>query len=142
MALKLSDYFKASNIRDFVQGEWNMFKNYSTFFKLSQHSREQALYRAVLCRPCHIKGSCIECGCSTPDLFYAPHKEDAGGKWGEMLNAEDWEKFKEEHEIVITEQDLQMFKEGVMEQIPTSIKRIQKEKDAKLTSNKEDNNEI
>lgn len=72
----ISDYFKYKNIRDYVQGTYNY------YFKdnIETHRREQAFYRAYLCKPCLDNGKCMHCGCATPHLFFAPNKVDANGK--------------------------------------------------------------
>ena len=99
MKKKLKDVLNSSNIRNFVEGTWNHFKDTSSLFNLQPHVQEQAFYRAWLCQPCYAKGSCILCGCTTPQMFYSPKKEDAGNKWGEMMTPDKWEKFKEENGI-------------------------------------------
>jgi hypothetical protein len=97
--LKLGDYFKIDNIKNFVEGKWNKFKGYSTFLRLEQHLREQAIYRAILCRECYVNEICLLCGCQTPDMFYAPAKECPDDKWKTMLSKDQWEEFKEINEI-------------------------------------------
>jgi hypothetical protein len=97
--IKLSDYFKLSNIRNFIEGSWNKFKSHSNFLKLEEHLREQALYRAVLCKECYKEGQCVVCGCRTPDMFYAPKKECPSKEWGEMLSKEEWDKKKGQESI-------------------------------------------
>jgi hypothetical protein len=98
---KLKEILNKSNIQNFVQGTWNHFKDNSNFFELSTHVKEQAFYRAWLCQPCYAKGSCLLCGCKTPEMFYSPNKTDAGEKWGKMLNKYEWEEFKKEKGIIL-----------------------------------------
>ena len=56
-----------------------MAKQHSSFLRLEEHIREQAIYRALLCSECHQNGECLIRGCSTPDMFYAPKKECPDG---------------------------------------------------------------
>ena len=79
-----------------MQGYWNLFnKKYNT---LAQHIKEQAVWRASKCPACLSNGSCSNCGCSTPALFYAPRKTDSDGKWHEMLDQNEWNDYKETDE--------------------------------------------
>lgn len=94
------------DIKNYVEGNLNMYKQRSTFIKLPIHIQEQAVVRAFLCAPCLKAGACSECGCSTPELFYAPKKVDEMGKWGEMYSAEEWEEYKKEQNLTIPDIDL------------------------------------
>jgi hypothetical protein len=124
--LKLSDYFKISNVQNFIEGKWNKFKSHSNFLKLEVHLREQALYRAVLCTPCLKNGSCFVCGCSTPDMFYASKKECPEKLWGKMMTKSEWETFKESEGIDASMFDGFDFEELMkddLEGLPDWIKR-------------------
>lgn len=135
MPIKLRDYFKLSNIRDFVEGKWNMAKQHSSFLRLEEHIREQAIYRALLCSECHQNGECLICGCSTPDMFYAPKKECPDGAWTKMLDKSEWEKFKLENEIddidTLDIDTLSKFKTDDLEGLPEWLRRKMLEEDAK-----------
>jgi len=61
---------------------------------LPAHYRDQAEWRAYLCKDCLETGKCKECGCKTPQMFYAPNKKDKLDKWGPMLSKKEWEKMK------------------------------------------------
>jgi hypothetical protein len=98
--LTWKDYFNVKNIRNYAQGHWNKMLD-ARFNHLEDHIKEQALYRANLCKPCYDNGKCTECGCSTPVMFFSPSKVDAKGKWGKMLNKEQWETFKKENELPV-----------------------------------------
>jgi len=98
---KLSDYFKPDNIKNYLNGRFNKFR--AEWDILPAHIMEQALYRAILCKPCYDAGKCHGCGCPTPDMFYSTTKVDSDGKWDKMLNKEDWDIFKEENEIDLAE---------------------------------------
>lgn len=102
--LTLKDYLSMSNISNFINGTFNKLKD--DFELLQPHIKEQALYRAILCKPCYDNGSCLECGCKTPDMFYSVNKTDANGKWGKMLNADAWEIFKQNNHIELDQLDI------------------------------------
>jgi len=88
-----------NNIKDFVQGYYNYFRNYLDDESLPKHVREQALYRAMQCVGCLNNGKCTECGCATPAMFFSPGKEDSLGRWGKMIDSAEWEIFKSENNI-------------------------------------------
>lgn len=74
-----------------------MSDNFHSFppFKL-----EQVFYRAMLCEPCLQNGSCLHCGCKTPNMFYSVRKECGNHLWGEMFHKEEnWEKFKQDNNL-------------------------------------------
>jgi hypothetical protein len=97
--LTWKDYFDTNNIRNFVNGYWNKLKDDSHYMSLQPHIKEQILYRMNLCKECYVNGSCIECGCKTPEMFYAQAKVDSKGRWDKMMNKEKWEEFKQEKEL-------------------------------------------
>jgi hypothetical protein len=87
--MKISDITPA-NIMNFIQGNINFYINQN-----ARHHLEQFLYRAYLCRDCLENGKCPHCGCTTPQMFFAPNKEDALGKWPTFFyNEEEWEAYK------------------------------------------------
>lgn len=131
--IKLGEYFKMSNIRNFIEGSWNKFKSHSKFLTLDEHIKEQAVYRAILCKDCYNNGHCLHCGCATPDMFFAPNKVDHQKKWDKMLGKDEWEKFKEENEITNLDFDFTKIKENDLEDIPKWLqKKMDKENDKKV----------
>lgn len=97
--MQLKDILNSNNIRDFVGGNYLMWKDQLTNKGIPYYVKEQALYRAILCRPCLVKGKCLICECRTPNMFFSKNKVDSGGKWGKMLDVENWEAFKKEKGI-------------------------------------------
>ena len=77
-----------SDIKNFIQGNYNYFTQNST------HINEQASMRQFMCSSCLSNGSCLSCGCKTPNMFYSPNKSDSLLRWGPMLDSESWEEFK------------------------------------------------
>lgn len=82
------------NVRNYVEG--NIFAALEK--NLPDHISEQAMYRMALCLDCLKNGRCLKCGCKTPQLFYAPMKQD--DKWGPMMSKSEWEKFKTTREYL------------------------------------------
>lgn len=88
--MKISD-ITPHNILNFVQGNINFYLNQN-----ATHHLEQFLYRAYLCRDCLENGKCPHCGCTTPQMFFAPNKQDAMDRWPAFFyKEEDWEAFKQ-----------------------------------------------
>jgi hypothetical protein len=79
------------NVKAFIQGHLRSY--YAKYDLLPEHIREQVEYRSIACKPCLQAGQCAVCKCKTPELFFAD-KACPGGKYGEMLDAENWDKFK------------------------------------------------
>jgi hypothetical protein len=97
--MKLRDIMNPTNVRDFIEGNYMMWKDQLRNSGIAKHYKEQAIYRALLCRPCLVNGRCVECGCKTPNMFFSINKEDSQKKWGKMLEAEEWEAFKKDNDI-------------------------------------------
>lgn len=85
-----------SNIRNFVEG--NYYHLLHQFDSEPVHIKEQALLRMSKCPDCLTNLKC-GCGCTVPNLFYSPNKEDHQHRWTKMLSPEDWHKFKLENKI-------------------------------------------
>jgi hypothetical protein len=92
--MKLKDILNPKNVRNFVEGNYMMWKDQLSNVGIQKHYKEQAIYRALLCRPCLDNGRCLICKCKTPNMFFSINKEDSDGKWGKMLEAKEWEAFK------------------------------------------------
>lgn len=90
--MKIKD-ITPSNIRNFVEGNINFYtKSYP------RYQLEQFLYRAYLCKPCLENGKCTHCGCKTPQMFFAPRKQDSQDKWPPFYFHEiDWDEYKRKH---------------------------------------------
>lgn len=82
------------NIRNFIQGNYYALKDMLGDNKIPTHIKEQAVYRALLCSKCLVKGSCEVCGCSTPNMFFSPLKTDPRGLWSSMLGPDKWKQEK------------------------------------------------
>lgn len=95
-SIKISDV-TPDNIRNFVSGNYNFYvSNYNKPDKI--HQLEQFMYRAYLCRDCLENGKCKHCGCTTPNLFFAPRKMDSENKWPPFFfDMEGWDEYKQRH---------------------------------------------
>jgi len=79
-----------SDVRAFIEGNTNF---YLSRAKTPKHIKEQILYRMLKCAPCTLseKKKCKYCSCPTPQVFFAPHKQDPKGNWEpKFLSPEDW----------------------------------------------------
>jgi hypothetical protein len=86
-----------NNVYDYIEGNSRAL---STLFKpLPQYIKEQVYYRSSQCQPCLEKGSCTECGCATPGLFYASKRACEALRWGPMVNEKDWKEFKKQNNL-------------------------------------------
>lgn len=89
------------NVGSFLQGYARMFTD--AFGLLEDHKKEQVVWRSRQAKECMDAKHCTYCGCSTPGKFYSDGAcEDPVKKcYPEMMNAEDWEVFKQINSIVI-----------------------------------------
>lgn len=78
---------------NFFDGFTNLVK--SRYTALEPHILDQAEWRAYQCFDCFQAGKCHHCGCSAPAIFFSEKYVDKQGKWGRMLNAEQWESYKQ-----------------------------------------------
>lgn len=68
---------------------------------LPKHKKEQFEWRLMVANPkCIEGGSCIICGCYTPQLQMTDAACE-GKCYPEMMNEEDWKNFKKQNQIII-----------------------------------------
>ena len=78
-------------------------KRYSVF--ASVHVIEQIHYRFLNCpaclkaKACIGQGDCEGCGCDIPDKMLVLWETDDCGKWGPVLDKEEWEEYKRVNEV-------------------------------------------
>ena len=58
---------------------------------------EQILWKSIMCPMCKAKGECVECGCNFHDLSVAKNSVCSAGRWGVVMNAKDWEEYKNKY---------------------------------------------
>ena len=91
----MKNKIKISDIFAYIVGNYR-FALYNSDFKflIRKHIREQYEWRLTLMNPeCYNSGSCIKCGCDTPNLQMAS-KACKGMCYEEFADKKHWEAFK------------------------------------------------
>lgn len=55
---------------------------------------EIVVYRSIMCRECLEKGSCVNCGCKSPDNFMVLENWCSAGNWNQTT-IDQWNEYKE-----------------------------------------------
>lgn len=55
---------------------------------------QMVAYRAAQCFQCVVNGSCVGCGCTTPDNMFAAKNDCSEGFWGPIMSDADWREFR------------------------------------------------
>lgn len=58
---------------------------------------EQIQFKAIMCPECKDGGSCVHCGCNFQDLQVSKISTCSQGRWGKVMEHEDWEKYKNKY---------------------------------------------
>lgn len=88
----------SKNIFNYIQGNARLIA--SEFGFESEHMKEQVAYRMLICKKsCSVNGACEHCGCDLPGRFFTTDSCNNGEKFPDLMNAEDWNKFKIENGI-------------------------------------------
>jgi hypothetical protein len=89
-----------NKIFQFVEGHLKMFGD--KFNLLPEHQKEQFLFRVSICKnDCLKSRQCIYCGCSVPGKLYVSESCNGGERFPDMMNPEEWEKYKKDKKIKI-----------------------------------------
>ncbi len=89
-----------NKIFQFIEGHLKMFGD--KFNLLPEHQKEQFLFRVSLCKDdCFKSRKCIYCGCSVPGKLYVSESCNGGERFPDMMNPEEWEKYKKDKNIKI-----------------------------------------
>lgn len=81
-----------------------MFFNEKTKFLIPLHYQQQFIYRINTAnKSCISNGSCIVCGCSTPDLMFKPSPCDADC-YPRLMRRKEWDEFRKSY-LVADEYD-------------------------------------
>jgi hypothetical protein len=87
-------------IFQFIEGNLKMLGD--QFDLMSQHQKEQVLYRSQICKDdCMKFGYCIECGCSVPGKLYVKESCNGGKRFPDLMSREDWKKYKSDNNIIV-----------------------------------------
>lgn len=114
------------NVWYFIQGYIRMFVITNIPGLMRSHIRDQYYYRILRADKCYSNGSCIGCGCKTPEVFFANKAcslekyEDRSFRkllagrtsvcYGKMMNRKKWEKFKKHTvHLMLGEKDYKRF---------------------------------
>ena len=63
---------------------------------------EQYMYRKLACLQCTPQDGCPHCTCDFPIKMQTPKAACEVGEWGEMMEEDEWQSYKEENKIVFT----------------------------------------
>ena len=85
------------NIKHWIEGNGNMLLN--SIGMLPEQIIEQVAYRSLKCIGCLSEGKCKYCGCDLPGKFYVTESCNNGDIFPDLMNEEDWNKFKIDNEI-------------------------------------------
>jgi hypothetical protein len=90
--MKIGQYdITAKNIRSFIVGTTNKMGEDLGFKMLDCQERIQAELRSIACFMCSEYGKCVDCKCTTPDMYYDQSKVCSTGRWGPMMNNNQWD---------------------------------------------------
>lgn len=87
-------------IKQFVEGNLNKLED--DLIGKPEYYKEQIIYRASKCSDCYEKGECSVCGCALPAKHYVAESCNDGERFPDLMNEEDWEAYKKEHDIKVT----------------------------------------
>lgn len=95
--MKIKDILNLKNVSKFVEG--NAKEMYDKLVGLPKHTKQQVMYRLSQCADdCVIEGKCKECGCRLPGKAFVTESCNPE-RFPNLMNEEDWDKFKEENGI-------------------------------------------
>ena len=87
-----------NKIYQYFQGNLRLLGSH--FNTLSPHLKEQVIYRMTICEEdCVKSGKCKYCLCDLPGKFYTDISCNLGEKFPDLMEKEDWEIYKKEHDI-------------------------------------------
>ena len=96
--MKIKDIFNIKNISHFIEGYSKYF--YDNLVGLPDYIREQIVYRLFLCKDdCVPNKKCKYCGCNPTKKVFVSTSCNNGERFPDLMNKEDWEKFKEKNNI-------------------------------------------
>lgn len=76
---------KPSDVTNLIDGTVNYYVKV-----LPKYQQQQVELRQFLCSTCNSAGKCKICNCKTPQMFYAPLKQDSESKWAEFMSEAQW----------------------------------------------------
>lgn len=87
-------------ILQFIEGNIKMLGD--KFHLLSDHEKEQVMYRAQVCKDeCVELGYCVYCGCDIPGKLYVKQSCNSGERFPDIMSKSDWDQFKIDNNIIL-----------------------------------------
>jgi hypothetical protein len=72
-----------------------------------KYKQEQVTWRLLICKEdCVKNGECEYCGCPPHRKAFVDESCNGGDRYPDMMNADDWEKFKNEKNIELDEEGI------------------------------------
>lgn len=100
--MKLTD-ITLKNISSFLEGNYKYYKD--KFFTYPDYLKEQVIYRLSKCeKDCLKLDECINCGCNPRKKAFVVDSCNPD-RFPDLMDKEDWDKFKKENNIEIDESD-------------------------------------
>lgn len=88
-----------NSIKEYIEGNLSMLQD--DFIGKPYHFKEQIIYRQSKCSDCLRLGRCLTCGCSLPGKHYVVKSCNDGLRFPDLMNKEDWDKYKKDNGINI-----------------------------------------
>ena len=99
--MKLKDVLNTKNIKSFIEGNVKYFER-EVRGQLQEHIEEQIVWRLSKCKDdCVPDGKCQHCNCPTHKKILVTISCNEGERFPDMMNEEDWEEYKKEHNIEV-----------------------------------------
>lgn len=96
--MKLKSIFNIKNIASYVEGNAKYFFNQLRAYP--PHIQEQVAYRLYKCKDdCVPEGKCKVCECPPKKKAFVNESCNNGERFPNLMNKEDWEKFKNDNGI-------------------------------------------
>lgn len=95
---------KIKDIKNYIEGNFRYFKN--KFLASPDYINEQIQYRLSLCKDdCLINNVCNHCECPPRKKVWINESCNNGERFPDLMNKENWEKFKIDNNIKIQGHD-------------------------------------
>lgn len=87
-------------MKNYLQGNYHYFLDKNG--RYPEYLREQIRYRLSFCiEDCQKQGACVYCGCPPEKKAYNKQSCNGGDRFPDLMNEEEWNKYKKEHNITI-----------------------------------------
>lgn len=104
--MNIRDIFNQKNIKNYIEGNFKYFQNKLTNGR-PRHEIEQVVWRLSKCEnDCLINNKCIYCGCPPKKKAFIKESCNDGERFPDLMNEEDWNKYKLENNIIINDESV------------------------------------